>query len=112
MLKIFCTIFLLFLISQSKLVHLSQLFRHGARYPVSNIYDGNETKALHGSLTGVGMRQQYLLGSYLRRDYTGENSLFSSTLNPREVEIFSDGSQRCYDSAYAHATGLFSLDNG
>jgi hypothetical protein len=38
------------------------------------------------------MRQHYLLGSYLRKDYSGENGLFSSTINPREVEVFSDGS--------------------
>lgn len=48
---------------------MSELFRHGARYPTNDIYDGKETKPLHGKLTGVGMRQQYNLGSYLKKDY-------------------------------------------
>lgn len=48
---------------------MAELFRHGARYPVSDIYDGKDTKPFHGKLTGVGMRQQYNLGSYLKKDY-------------------------------------------
>lgn len=56
-------------LASSKLVYLTELFRHGARYPVSDVYDGKETKAYHGQLTSIGMRQQYLLGSYLKRDY-------------------------------------------
>jgi hypothetical protein len=72
------------------------LFRHGARYPTSDFYDGKETKAFHGKLTSVGMRQQYLLGSYLKRDYIDKEQLFSGTLLPREVEIFTDSTERCY----------------
>ena len=52
-----------------KLVYLTELYRHGARYPVNDYYDGKETKPFHGQLTGIGMRQHYLLGSYLRQDY-------------------------------------------
>lgn len=28
------------LVAQSRLVYLAELFRHGARYPVSDVYDG------------------------------------------------------------------------
>jgi hypothetical protein len=63
----------LMIVIKAKLVYLSELFRHGARYPVSDIYDGKDTKALHGRLTNIGMRQQYLLGSYLKRDYIDQN---------------------------------------
>ena len=102
----------IFVFAQTKLVYLSELFRHGARYPVSDIYDGKDTKPFHGRLTGVGMRQQYLLGSYLKRDYVDQNQLFNGTLSPREVEVFSDGSERCIESAYAHVAGLFQLGQG
>lgn len=78
----------------NKLVYLSELFRHGARYPVNDFYDGKETKPFHGQLTGVGMRQQYLLGSYLRQDYLQALGL-SSSFDSTQAEIFVDGSQRC-----------------
>lgn len=80
----------------TKLIYLTELFRHGARYPVSDIYDGKETKAFHGLLTGVGMRQQYLLGSYLKRDYIDQIGFLNATLAAREVEIFTDSTLRCY----------------
>lgn len=39
-------IFLLSLLSivSSKLVYVATVFRHGARYPLGDIYDGNQTK--------------------------------------------------------------------
>lgn len=102
----------LVLLAQTKLVYLAELFRHGARYPVSDIYDGKDTKAHHGQLTSIGMRQQYLLGSYLKRDYIDQAQLANATLDPKEVEILTDSSERCYESAYAHAAGLFQVQQG
>ena len=52
-----------------KMVYMSELFRHGARYPTHDIWDGKETKQFRGQLLAMGMRQQYNLGSYLRKDY-------------------------------------------
>ena len=72
-------------IAECRIVYLAEVFRHGARYPTNDIYDGKETKALHGELTGVGMRQQYNLGAYLKKDYIDELKLVNETLNPREV---------------------------
>lgn len=40
------------------------------------------------------MRQHYLLGSYLRKDYANQLGLRSS-LDTTQVEVFVDGSQRC-----------------
>ena len=67
-----------------QLVYLTELFRHGARYPVNDYYDGKETKALHGELTSVGMRQHYLLGQYLRKDY-GDILGLDEVFNGRQV---------------------------
>lgn len=97
--------------TQGKLVYLTELYRHGARYPVNDYYDGNQTKPYHGQLTGIGMRQHYLLGSYLRQDYLEQLGLRSS-FDPTQVEVFVDGSQRCLESAYAHMAGWFPLGQG
>jgi hypothetical protein len=64
-------------LSLGKLVYLSEVFRHGARYPTHDIYDGKDTKPYHGQLIGTGMRQHYLLGSYLRQDYLQDLNLSS-----------------------------------
>ena len=93
----------------AKLVYMTELFRHGARYPVSSIFDGNATKNYHGQETTVGYRQQYLLGSYLRNDYISKMGFLNSTLDPREIEVFTEmGSvDRCIYSLLAHALGLY-----
>jgi hypothetical protein len=103
-----CLLFILslFVIAYPKLLYLAELFRHGARYPVFDIYDANDTKTFNGQLTGVGMRQQYLLGSYMKRDYV-DSGFLNGTLDASQVEVFTDTTQRCYESAYAHTAGLF-----
>jgi hypothetical protein len=70
-------------LANTKLLHLSELFRHGARYPVTDIFDGKDTKPFHGQLTSIGMRQQYLLGNYLKKDYIDKLGLISPIFNPR-----------------------------
>ena len=94
-----------------KMVYMAELFRHGARYPTHDIYDGKDTKPFHGQLIGTGMRQQYLLGSYLRKDYLEQLGL-SPFFNGRQVEVISDGTQRCVESAYAHMAGCYPLGSG
>ena len=53
----------------NKMVYMTEFFRHGARYPTHDIWDGKDTKAFRGQLIGMGMRQHYLLGTYLGKDY-------------------------------------------
>ena len=65
---------------------MSEVFRHGARYPTNDFYDGKQTQEFHGQLTSIGKRQQYLIGNYLQSDYAkpGTNSkLFNFTLKPK-----------------------------
>lgn len=78
-------VILLFAVANSKLAYVATVFRHGARYPVTDIYDGAETKNFHGQLTSVGMRQQFLLGGYLKSEYIDKAKLINSTLFPKEV---------------------------
>ena len=59
----------LFVAIKGKMVYMTEVFRHGARYPTHDIWDGKETKPFHGQLISMGMRQHYLLGTYLRKDY-------------------------------------------
>jgi len=62
-------LFFVFSISESKLVYLLEVARHGAKYPSKNMITTTDPANLKGQLTGVGQRQQYLLGSYLYHDY-------------------------------------------
>ena len=106
---IFVAFFLFFIltISQSKLVYLLEVSRHGAKYPSKNMITTTDPANVKGQLTGVGQRQQYLLGSYLHQDYVVGGQIVSGRLNGREVEIFSSSYQRAIDSAFAQAYGLF-----
>lgn len=56
-------------LASSKMVYLIDIGNPGARYPMNDLYDGNTTTASWGQLNSIGMRQQYLLGTYLRADY-------------------------------------------
>ena len=54
----------------AEMTYLIDIGNPGARYPVSDIYDGSKVpNSLKGQLNTVGMRQQYLLGTYIRADY-------------------------------------------
>ena len=56
----------------AKLVWIADIANPGARYPINDVYDGNANVSLQGQLNSVGMRQQYLLGTYLRSDYVDQ----------------------------------------
>lgn len=66
---------LLFCHAMAKLVWLGDVANPGARYPINDIYDGKENPAMQGQLNSIGMRQQYLLGTYLRADYIDNEQL-------------------------------------
>lgn len=72
-------------VTQCKLVYLLEIFRHGAKYPSKSMTAFNDPENLKGQLTGIGQRQQYLLGSYLYHDYIVEQQLVPGKLNGRQV---------------------------
>lgn len=72
-------------LADAKLIYLYSLIRHGALYPVKQIYNGAEVKRFRGNLTAVGMRQQYNLGTYLRAMYVDQERLLSPEFDPTEI---------------------------
>lgn len=53
----------------SKLYQVVSLFRHGARYHLNSLYDGDSTLPLRGELSAVGMKQHENLGKLIRNEY-------------------------------------------
>jgi hypothetical protein len=58
------------------------------------------------------MRQEFLLGGYVKADYIDKFKLINSTLYPKEIEVFTDSSERCVESAACFLLGLFPFGTG
>jgi hypothetical protein len=97
----------------SKMVWLSDIANTGARYPIYDIYDGKVNPSLKGKLNTVGMRQQYLLGSYLRSDYIDRAKFIDEVYSPNTVEVFAcNDIDTTYSVAIARLYGLFPIGSG
>ena len=89
-----------------------ELFRHGARTPYSGMTPdfkdcfGHQWNGIK-ELTGVGLRQHFLVGYRNRIRYTKENSLINPEYDPREVLLISTDSNRTIMSANAQVQGLY-----
>ena len=89
-----------------------ELFRHGARTPYSGMTEdfkdcfGQQWNGLK-ELTGVGLRQHFLVGYRNRIRYMEENNLISPIYDPREVYLISTDSNRTIMSANAQVQGLY-----
>lgn len=81
----FVLLLCLFALTHSKLAQVVSFFRHGARYPLSSFYDGNDTRYIWGELTSVGMRQHQTLGEIIRKEYVDNLGFLSSTYNKDEI---------------------------
>ena len=114
---IYITIILVFSLinyskEENKLRWAFEIFRHGARTP----YDGMN-KSFHDcfghqwiglkELTGVGLRQHFLVGYRNQIKYIKENHLISPIYDPREVYLISTDSNRTIMSANAQVQGLY-----
>ena len=96
-----------------KLIYMADVANPGARYPVNDVYDGKANAEMQGQLNTVGMRQQFLLGTYLRADYIDQIQLIDQKYNPNTVEVFACSAiDRTYDSALSRLFGLFPLGTG
>ena len=106
---VICLFVLLATVMQCQLLYVANLYRHGARYPISKfeLYDSKETAANSGELSASGMRQHYNLGRYLRRDYIENQKFLEPSFNHSSLEVFSTGSLRTVVSAYCQLYGLY-----
>ena len=98
--------------SEEELRWAFEIFRHGARTPYSGMT--SDFKDCFGEkwlglkeLTGVGLRQHFLVGYRNRIKYINETNLIKSEYDPREVYLISTDSNRTIMSANAQVQGLY-----
>ena len=88
---------------------LFEIFRHGARSPISlnqnNLDIFGEKWSGKGELTSVGMRQHFLLG--YRNNQTYFTKLNILKYSPKEIFITSTDVNRTIMSAYSQLQGMF-----
>ena len=102
-------LFIKIYLSFCKTLFIFEHFRHGARGPSS--YDENDLDLYKekwngdSELTYSGMRQQFLLGSYIRNKY--KNLIDYESYNPNEILAFSSNKNRAMMSARSQLMGIF-----
>ncbi|CAD8084805.1 unnamed protein product [Paramecium sonneborni] len=96
-------------LSQDKLLAVQAIWRHGARNPYYCNFkcDLNVPKGDAALLTPTGMRQQYVLGKWLRQRYIIDFPLLSPTFNENEIYIESSDVNRTLQSAYCNLQGMY-----
>lgn len=117
--NLFVTITLIFLgcfllcAADKELVFSSVLFRHGDRTPTKAL-DKNAYawKNGLGELTPLGMRQEYELGSYLRKRYVNEYKLIPKEFDVNLIYVRSSDVNRTLMSAESLLYGLYPLGTG
>ncbi|KAL4438068.1 hypothetical protein ABPG74_016847 [Tetrahymena malaccensis] len=121
--KIAKIIFLLSLVqvlgisSKRELQMVQVLFRHGARYTMHGniLKDDPEREMLidnRGQLTEVGMRQLYLLGKKIRRNYITDQNFIDQQYNKQQIHVQSSNVNRTLQSAQSFMLGLYPIGTG
>ena len=91
-----------------------EMFRHGARAPWNSLNKTNidifgEKWSGDSELTGVGMRQHFLLGFRNRKKYS---NFISEIYDPKEIYIMSTDTNRTLMSAYSQLQGFYPAGTG
>jgi hypothetical protein len=119
MVKNIIILLVLVAVAHAELLFVHEYFRHGAR--ASDVdYDtavGNGTNKDFikdfpngvGQLTASGMRQHYLLGSYIRKEYIDRLGFLNSTYDMSELYVQSTRVPRTIISAECHLLGMYPL---
>jgi acid phosphatase len=100
--------------TNSELRFVFEMFRHGARGPWTGVDSNNndifgEHWSSAGELTGVGMRQHYLLGHRNRVRY---QDFISSSYSVNEIYVVSTDYNRTIMSAYSQLQGMYPNGTG
>ena len=94
-----------------KLEMVIEIYRHGAREPIFDYWNAPSFK-LPGELTSVGMRQHFILGAELRKEYIENQEFLSSFYDPREIYVRSSDYNRTIMSALSQLSGLYPIGTG
>jgi hypothetical protein len=101
-------VLILLVLVQSKPIFFIAVARHGARTPLEFMPWDDDLKwpeGPNGQITAEGLRQEYLLGQYLRQKYMISSNLLTG--HQSEVSVFSTNMIRTQLSAQALSFGLF-----
>ena len=106
-------LFLTLLLTEGSLIYFVEVCRHGARAPVNFMPWDSLQRWPNGpkNLVNEGLRQQYLLGSYLRQRYIFEERFLSDTYNSTEIKAYSTSISRTIFSMESQLMGLYPQDD-
>ena len=93
---------------EDELLFVVEIVRHGARSEIAvmSFYEDITWPEGPGQLTSSGMREHYLLGKALRKEYV-DGGLLSGNFTPEELYIRSTDVNRTIMSAYSQLMGFF-----
>ena len=99
--------------AQEKLIFAIDIVRHGDRTPIIPAPDMEKIWPYGvGQLTPKGMRQEYDLGTFLRRRYVDEYHLLPKHYDPNTMIVRSSSMPRTLMSAQSLLLGLYPLGTG
>ncbi|CAD8082516.1 unnamed protein product [Paramecium sonneborni] len=100
---------LLHLCLTDELLSVHIMWRHGARNPYfCNFGCDDKMKQSLSELTPVGMRQHYVLGQWLRKQYI-DTGFLDPIFNENQIYIESSNTNRTIMSAYSNLQGMYPL---
>lgn len=88
---------------------IAELFRHGARETLSNLFKNPEIEANLGQLSASGEREHYTLGKLLRQTYP---DLFPEKFDHKQFQMVSSHIRRTVESGIAHTMGIYDIGSG